>query len=315
MKGHALVTGGAGFIGSHVVDLLLDEGYTVTVIDDLSTGRASNLRDDVEFIRKDVREITGDEVKEADIIIHCAAQVSTFKSVDYPSEDFSRNAEATFKLLEIIRKHNPNALFIYTSSRSVHGNIPPPHIADENWPYTPSTFYNVHKIYGEMLCKIYSELYGLRYVILRPSNVYGPRQPYWVGGWYNFIAYWFELAIKEKPIPIYGTGEQIRDYTYVKDTARAYILAIENSDAERQAFLLPTGIGTTLNELANKIIEITGSKAGKEYHPPRKGDIQRFVGSYKKAYEILGWRPEKTLEEGLKEEYIWIKKEIQSDEK
>jgi UDP-glucose 4-epimerase len=312
MRGHVVVTGGAGFIGSHVVDLLLKKGYTVRVIDDLSTGRRSNIREDVEFVKKDVREITGEDVKEADIVIHCAAQVSTFKSVDYPSEDFARNAEATFKLLEALRKWNNKALFVFTSSRSVHGDIPPPHIADESWPYNPSTFYNVHKIYGEMLCKIYNQLYGLKYIILRPSNVYGPRQPYWVGGWYNFIAYWFELAIKGKPIPIYGTGEQIRDYTYVEDTARAYLLAIENENAIGQTFLLPTGVGTTLNELAKKILKIAGSNSGIEYYPPRKGDIQRFVGSFKKAQEILGWRPEKSLDEGLKEEYKWVKKDLES---
>jgi UDP-glucose 4-epimerase len=163
-----------------------------------------------------------------------------------------------------------------------------------------------------MLCKIYNQLYGLKYIILRPSNVYGPRQPYWVGGWYNFIAYWFELAIKGKPIPIYGTGEQIRDYTYVEDTARAYLLAIENENAIGQTFLLPTGVGTTLNELAKKILKIAGSNSGIEYYPPRKGDIQRFVGSFKKAQEILGWRPEKSLDEGLKEEYKWVKKDLES---
>jgi hypothetical protein len=123
-------------------------------------------------------------------------------------------------------------------------------------------------------------------------------------------AYWFQLAIEGKPLPIYGTGEQIRDYTYVVDTAKAYILAIENPDAWNQTFLLPTGIGTSLNQLAKKILEITGSKAGVEYYPPRKGDIQRFVGSYEKASKVLGWRPETMLDEGLRNEYEWIKRDL-----
>ena len=310
MKGHSVVTGGAGFIGSHVVHQLLGKGYTVRVVDDLSAGRKSNLSPDVELVVKDVRALSKEDVADADLLVHCAAQVSTFKSVDYPEEDFARNAEGTFRVLEILRKHNPKALLIYTSSRSVHGDIPAPQVADENWPYNPSTFYNVHKIYGEMLCKIYSQLYGIRYVILRPSNVYGPRQPYWAGGWYNFIAYWFQLAIQGKPIPIYGTGEQVRDYTYVEDTAKAYILAAENPDAIGQTFLLPTGIGTTLNQLSKMILDITGSQAGSEYLPPRKGDIQRFVGSYKKASETLGWRPEIPLVEGLQREYEWVKHDL-----
>ncbi|MEM4154628.1 MAG: NAD-dependent epimerase/dehydratase family protein [Candidatus Caldarchaeum sp.] len=310
MSSHAVVTGGAGFIGSHVVELLLKKGYTATVIDDLSAGRVSNIPEEAEFVKKDVKQIAAEDIRDADAVIHCAAQVSTFKSVDYPEEDFSRNAEGTFRILETLRKHNPKALFIYTSSRSVHGDIPEPHIADENWPYNPSTFYNVHKIYGEMLCKIYNGLYGIKYVILRPSNVYGPRQPYWAGGWYNFIAYWFELAIKNKPLPIYGTGQQVRDYTYVGDTAKAYIQALENPEAAGETFLLPTGAGTTLNQLAEKIVKITGSKAGVEYHPPRKGDIQRFVGSYRKAYGKLGWKPTVQLDEGLRKEYEWMTKEI-----
>lgn len=310
MKGHVLVTGGAGFIGSHVVEMLLERGYTVRVVDDLSAGRLSNVPEDAEFVQKDVKFLGESEVRDADVVIHCAAQVSTFKSVDYPEEDFRRNAEGTFRLLELLSKHNPKALFVYTSSRSVHGDIPPPHVADESWPYNPSTFYNVHKIYGEMLCKIYHGLYGMKYVILRPSNVYGPRQPYWAGGWYNFIAYWFQLAIDGKPLPIYGTGEQIRDYTYVIDTARAFVLAIENPEAWNETFLLPTGVGTSLNRLARLVLNITGSNAGVEYHPPRKGDIQRFVGSYKKAMEVLGWKPTVMLEEGLRIEYEWIKRDL-----
>ncbi len=312
MKGHVVVTGGAGFIGSHVAQQLLDNGYTVKIVDDLSVGRRSNLPPDAELSVKDVRSITGDDVAGAEVVIHCAAQVSTFKSVDYPEEDFARNAEGTFRILETLRKNNPRALFVYTSSRSVHGDIPAPHVADENWSYNPSTFYNVHKIYGEMLCKIYNGLYGINYVILRPSNVYGPRQPYWAGGWYNFIAYWFQLAIQGKPIPIYGTGEQIRDYTYVEDTAKAYVLAIENPDAWNQAFLLPTGVGTSLNQLSKMILEITGGGAGVEYYPPRRGDIQRFVGSYRKASEILGWRPETPLAEGLRREHEWVRRDLES---
>lgn len=306
-----LVTGGAGFIGSHIVDKLIEKELEVEVIDDLSAGRIENLPKNVKLKRKMVSEMTKDDVENFDAIIHCAAQVSTFYSVDYPEEDFKRNALSTFHLFETCRKYNDDALIIYTSSRSVHGNIPEPSIADESFPFNPSTFYNTHKIYGELLCKIYKELYGMKFIILRPSNVYGPRQPYWMQGWYNFIAYWIKLALENKPIPIYGTGSQIRDYTYVEDTARAYLLSLEKAEsAIGEAFLLPTGRGVSLNELADLIIKFTGSKGGKQYLPPRKGDIMRFVGSYKKAKEKLGWEPKVSLEEGLKKEIEWVKKEI-----
>jgi len=303
-----LVTGGAGFIGSHIIDKLKAENE-VKALDDLSAGRVENISG-IPLIRKSVKDVEKSDVEEFDVIIHCAAQVSTFLSVDYPHEDFESNCLGTFKLFEALRKWNDNALVIYTSSRSVLGEIPPPKVADESFPYNPSTFYNVHKIYGEMLCKIYSELYGMKFIIMRPSNVYGPRQPYWKKGWYNFIAYWIKLALENEPIPIYGTGEQIRDYVYVEDVAEAYILALKNKRAIGETFLLTSGRGTSLNELARKIIELTNSQSKIQYFPPRKGDIMRFVGSYKKAKEILGWEPKTSLEEGLRREVEWMRNEI-----
>lgn len=303
-----LVTGGAGFIGSHIVDLLKNKNEVV-VLDNLSAGRKENIPG-IPLIIKSVSEVQKSDVKDFDVVIHCAAQVSTFLSVDYPFEDFKSNCLGTFKLFEACRKWNDDALIIYTSSRSVLGEIPHPKIADDTFPYNPSTFYNVHKIYGENLCRIYSGLYGMKFVIIRPSNVYGPRQPYWKKGWYNFIAFWIKLALEGKPIPIFGTGEQIRDYTYVEDTAKTFILALENKKAIGEAFLLPTNRGISLNELASKVIEFAKSKSKVQYFSPRKGDIFRFIGSYDKVKSILGWVPEVSLEEGLKREIDWVKSEI-----
>jgi UDP-glucose 4-epimerase len=306
-----LITGGAGFIGSHIVELLKNKNEIV-VLDNLSAGRKENIPD-IPLITKPVHKIQRADIKDFNAIIHCAAQVSTFWSVDYPFEDFKSNSLGTFKLFEAWRKWNNEALVIYTSSRSVLGNIPEPKIADETFPYDPATFYNVHKIYGENLCKIYSELYGMKFVILRPSNVYGPRQPYWMKGWYNFISYWIKLALGDQPIPIYGTGKQIRDYVYVGDTARAYVLALNNKKAIGGTFLLPTGIGVNLIDLANTIIRLTGSSSKIQYLPPRKGDIFRFIGSYKKTESILGWKPEISLEEGLRKEIEWVKSEMKRE--
>jgi len=303
-----LVTGGAGFIGSHVVDMLKEENE-ITVLDDLSAGRKENIPN-IPLLHKSVSEIEKSDVKNFDVIVHCAAQVSTFLSVDYPQEDFKSNCLGTFKLFEACRKWDNDALIIYTSSRSVHGEIPEPEVTDESFPYNPSTFYNVHKIYGENLCRIYSGLYGMKFVILRPSNVYGPRQPYWKKGWYNFIAFWIKLALENKPIPIFGTVKQIRDYAYVGDTANAYVLAIKNKKAIGDTFLLPTERGVSLIELANMIINFTKSKSKIQYFPPRKGDIFRFVGSFEKARSILNWTPKVSLEEGLKKEIDWVKSEM-----
>jgi UDP-glucose 4-epimerase len=306
-----LVTGGAGFIGSHVVDILLREGYKVVVLDNLKAGRKENIPEGVRLINKSINQITGSDVLGFDTIIHCAAQVSTFWSVDYPAEDFETNCLGTFRLFEACRKQNDSALIIYTSSRSVLGEVPEPKIADESFPYDPSTFYNVHKIYGEMLAKIYSELYGMRFIILRPSNVYGPRQPYWMRGWYNFISYWIMLALLNKEIPIYGSGEQVRDYTYVEDVARAYLLALEKEKAVGQTFLLAYGKGHDLNHLADLVIELTASKSKKKYLPARKGDIKRFVGGHARAAKVLGWELRHDLRAGLKKEIAWCRQELQ----
>jgi len=300
-----LITGGAGFIGSHIADLLREKNK-ITALDNLSAGRKENIPN-IQLINKSSHEVEEKDVKDADILIHAAAQVSTFLSVDYPHEDFNSNCLGTFNIFEACRKWNDDALIVYTSSRSVLGEIPAPKIADETFPYNPSTFYNAHKIYGEILCKIYSGLYGMKFVVLRPSNVFGPRQPYWKKGWYNFISFWIKLALENKPIPIYGTGEQIRDYVYVGDTARAFVLSLENKKAIGETFLLPTGVGTSLNVLAKKIIELSGSKSKLEYFPPRKGDIQRFVGSHEKAKKILNWVPQVSLEDGLKKEIEWCR--------
>lgn len=303
-----LITGGAGFIGSHIVDLLKEKNEVI-VLDNLTAGRKENIPG-INLIKKNVWDVEKEDVQRFDVVIHAAAQVSTFLSVDYPHEDFKSNCLGTFSLFEACRKYNDSALIVYTSSRSVLGEISEPKIADESFPYNPSTFYNVHKIYGENLAKIYSGLYGMKFVILRPSNVYGPRQPYWKKGWYNFISFWIKLALEGKPIPIFGTGKQIRDYVDVTDTARAFVLALENKKAIGETFLLPTGTGTNLIELASLVIKLSNSRSKVQYLPPRKGDIQRFVGSYEKPGKILGWAPQVSLEEGLKKEIEWVRSEI-----
>jgi len=301
-----LIVGGAGFIGSHIADRL--GSHDLVILDDLSAGRKENIGD-LPLIRKSVVDVKKRDVEGFDIIIHCAAQVSTFISVDYPERDFQTNCLGTFKLFEAIRKYNKDALIIYTSSRSVYGDIPAPLVANEECAFVPSTFYNVHKRYGENLLRIYKKLYGMRFVILRPSNVYGERQPYWKDGWYDFISFWLKLAIQNKPLPIFGTGNQTRDYVHVTDTAEAYGLVVERA-VEGENFLLASGKETSLNDLAQLILKITGSKAGVEYYPARNGDIQRFVGSNIKALISLGWKPTIGLEEGLIQQLCWLKKEL-----
>lgn len=310
-----LVTGGAGFIGCHVVRRLAAEGHKVSVIDDLSAGRRDSLPPGVKFAKRKSSAVTRGDVSGVDVVVHCAAQASTFLSVDFPADDFERNAKGTFNLFEAVRKYNDGARILFTSSRSVLGDIPRGKIADDSYHYSPSTFYNVHKIYGELLCKVYDGLYGMKSVVLRPSNVFGPGQPYWMGGWYNFISHWIRLALQRKPLPIFGTGTQVRDYTYVDDIADAYVRAIGSKDALGEAFLLATGRGVTLNQLADMVNAMTKNGDKKEYFPPRKGDVQSFVGDSSKAWRIMGWKPKVSLEEGLRKEMLWLKKDLATKRK
>jgi len=209
-----------------------------------------------------------------------------------------------------LRRHNDEARIVFTSSRSVLGDIPKPILAGEDLPYNPLPIYAVHKAYGELLCRSFDELYGMKITILRPSNVYGPRQPYWVKGWYNFISYWIQLALRDRPIPIYGSGRQIRDYTYVEDISRAYPLALDNPRAVGETFLLASGRGVDLLTLARTIIGLTKSRSEMKFLPARKGDVKRFVGNPRKAREVLDWSSRTPLAEGLKAEVAWVKRHV-----
>lgn len=195
-----LVTGGAGFIGSHVVEMLALRGHQVTAIDDLSAGRRHNLPRGTKFVEKKVSNLSYNDLAGFDWVIHLAAQVSTFRSVDFPALDFRSNARSTFHLIEGLRKYNDYAKVIFVSSRSVLGDIPEGEIATDETRYNPASLYAAHKAYGELLCQVYSRLYGMRFAVLRPSNVYGPRQPYWKGGSYDFIAFWLNMALEGKSI-------------------------------------------------------------------------------------------------------------------
>lgn len=309
----AVITGGAGFIGSHLVDILKDK-YDILVIDNLSAGRRDNLPNNTSLLVADMadpncwdREIP-EALIDADIIIDCAAQVSTFESVTNPYKDFETNNYGKFMLLETLRKTNDDALIIYTSSRSVHGNIPYDLVCDETFPYRPSSFYNTNKWYVENLLKLYHEFYGMKYYVVRPANVYGPRMPN--KGQYGFVCRWLAYALQDKPIPIWGSGTQTRDFTYVTDIAKAYPMLIEKKPPIGETYLLCTGVETSLIKLATTIFGTIGKFPGWTFLEPKKGDIQRFAGSYAKAERELGWSPDIDLSHGIKLTADWVRQNL-----
>ncbi len=308
-----VLTGGAGFIGSHIFDLLYKDN-NVTTIDNLSAGRLDNLpeRTNINICDmsrpEDWDHMIPYTLKDADVVIDCAAQVSTFESMTNPRKDFQINGWGKMMLLDTLRRVNDNALLIYTSSRSVHGDIPEPWAANEEFPFKAHSFYNLDKFYIEEAIRLYGKTYGMKYVILRPANVYGPRMTN--KGLYGFMCRWIAYALQDKPIPIWGKGDQIRDFTYVTDIVKAYPIVIDNSRALGNEFLLCCGVETKLLELANRIFNKLGKEPKLEFYPPKKGDIQRFVGNFIKAEKVLNWSPKVGLEEGLDITIDWVKKNL-----
>lgn len=288
---------------------LLERHYEVTALDDMSTGRRERIPAGVNLIEKAVNATWKNDVVGYDGVIHCAAQTSMYGSVIDPSQDFNRNALSTLHLFETLRRYNDGVTTVFASSGSVVGDIPYGN-ASEEFDYNPTTLHAVHKMYGEMLCRLYSELYAMKFVVLRLGNVYGPGQPYWTKDSDNFfISSWIRLALEGKPLPIYGSGKQVGDYTYIDDMAEAFLLAYENPRAMGETFLLSSGRGVSLLELAGLVNSLTGNRSGVELKPPRKGDVVRFVGDSSKAARILGWVCKVPLETGLMREVEWVKGE------
>lgn len=300
-----LVTGGAGFIGSHLVDRLLREGFEVTLIDDLSSGNLENVRHhtskkDFHFIQGDIRNfnLVKRTVKEVDALFHEAAVLSwtdSWKSLIHLNQV---NVNGTLTLLKACLDSNVKR-FIYASSAAVYGetNIQPQH---EDLTPKPISPYGVSKLSAEQYVQVFHKLYGLETVCLRCFNVYGPRQTY---GPYSGVAINFINQISNnKPPIIYGDGEQTRDFVNIKDVVNANMLALAKKSAVGEAFNIGTGVSTRINELAEILQQIMNKTDIKPiYSDARPADIQHSRANINKAKNILGYDPKIPLRNGLDE--------------
>ncbi|PMQ01790.1 MAG: UDP-glucose 4-epimerase [Dictyoglomus sp. NZ13-RE01] len=299
-----LVTGGAGFIGSHIVDLLVENGYEVVIIDNLSTGKEGFINKKAVFYKKDITDDDLYEIFEKEkpnYVIHQAAQIDVQKSINDPMFDLKVNVLGTVNLLECCRKFNIKKI-VYASSAAVYGD--PEYLPiDENHKVNPISFYGVSKHTPEHYLDVYSKLYGLKYTILRYANVYGIRQdPKGEGG---VISIFIDRMLRgERPI-IFGDGNQTRDFVYVKDVAKANLLALERGDNE--ILNISTGKPTSINELVEIMNKIMNTSLKPIYSDPRKGDIVHSYLDNRKALKVLGWRPEYSLEDGLREAVEYYK--------
>lgn len=311
MSRRALVTGGAGFIGSHVADLFLAEGYEVEIIDDLSTGHRRNVPRDATFHEVSVTSAEAAEIVSKgsfDVIVHLAAQMDVRKSVADPIFDANTNIIGTLNILEAIRSAGSKARIVFTSTGgAIYGDFnTPPNV--EVYPKDPESPYAISKLAAEYYLSYYGRLHGVEHVALRFGNVYGPRQdPHGEAG---VVAIFCNRILDRKPLTIFGDGLQTRDYVYVGDVANAVFLAATGDipAAERvdaRAFNVGTGIGTSVVDLARLLQESAKSDAEIVFAPKRPGEQQESFLNVDKSRKILGWEPKVSLPEGLGTTFKW----------
>ena len=292
-----LVTGGAGFIGSHLTERLLNEGCYVTVIDDLSEGKLENLpkHKNLKMLKTSILGNIRNIIAENEVIFHLAAIPRLQRSLAKPWQTHKVNVEGTLKLLLGARRHKVSK-FIFASSSSVYGDqsrLP----FSENMHPNPLVPYSLHKLIGEKYCQMFSELWGLETISLRFFNVYGPRMNP-AGPYANLIPKFIKLISEDKTPVINGDGKQRRDFTYVSDVVEATLLAAR-SHLSGEVFNIGFGKSVSVNEITSAINRLLGKNI-KPAHGPAVVEPKATLSSSLKAMKILGWKPTVNLENGLK---------------
>lgn len=304
-----LVTGGAGFIGSHLVERLLGEGHTVKVLDNFSTGRRANIEgfaSDVEIFETDVRDLDAvrTAVRGAEVVFHEAALASVPRSVDDPASSNDVNAQGTLNMLLASRDAGVRR-FIYASSSSVYGDGPELPKREEMAP-APASPYAVSKLAGEYYARAFPRLYGLECVCLRYFNVFGPRQD--PTSQYAAVVPIFTSTLLGGGRPvIYGDGEQSRDFTYVSGVVDANLLAVESDRAVGEVINVACGITVTVNELYEALRRKTGASVEPEYAESRPGDVKHSFAAVTRAKELLGFSCSVPFDEGLDRTVAWFR--------
>src|SRR5262245_48927140 len=302
-----LITGGAGFIGSHVAAACLAQGHDVAIVDDLSTGSLTHVPPGARFYPVDVRSSQVDEVfavERPEIVSHHAAQVSVQRSMEEPVHDAGVNVLGSVHLLEAARRHGVRRVVFASTGGAIYGEVEA--AADEHHRCRPRSPYAVAKLAVEHYLATYCSAFDLESVVLRYANVYGPRQdPHGEAG---VIAIFIQRVLAGLPPTIYGDGEQIRDFVYVGDVVRANLLAhtVMTPPGDPLIVNVATGRGTSVNALWRAVVDIAKPSVTAQQQPARAGDLVRSVLDPTRAERLLGWRPEIDLDRGLRHTWAWF---------
>jgi UDP-glucose 4-epimerase len=309
-----LVTGGAGFIGSHLVDRLLAEGHRVVVVDNLVTGHRSNLaaaeRAHPDQLLVEERDVCDEAFVDLvgrhrpEVILHLAAQMSVAVSVDDPVADAVANVVGTVRVLEAAGRHGVGKVVFTSSGGAIYGEVPADELPlTEDHPGPGLSPYGAAKRAGEEYVRTFSDLYGFAWSAIAPANVYGPRQD--AAGEGGVIARFIQRMIDDEPCRIHGDGEQTRDFIYVTDVVDAFLRTLTKGDGER--FNVGTGHGTSVNRLFGTLAAATGYSRPAEHGPARLGDVRHNVISPTKSAHQLGWKPATSLEDGIAATVDWAR--------
>jgi UDP-glucose 4-epimerase len=304
-----LVTGGAGFIGSNICRRLVSEGCFVRVVDNLLTGKESNLADvidKVEFIHADMgdSEVAQSAMKDIDVVLHQGALPSVPVSVDNPAATHQHCINATFTLLLAARDAGVKR-FVYAASSSAYGDSPTsPKV--ETMPTSPLSPYAVAKLTGEYYCSVFYDIYGLQTISLRYFNVFGPYQD--PTSQYAAAIPAFVMAIlKDEPPTIYGDGEQSRDFTYIDNVVDANLLAARANQTKGEVINIACGQAVTVNEIIDMINELVGKNVKPIYTDPRPGDVKHSLADITAAQKLINFNPSVLFQEGLKKAIDWYR--------
>ncbi|OGY44952.1 MAG: UDP-glucose 4-epimerase [Candidatus Buchananbacteria bacterium RIFCSPHIGHO2_02_FULL_38_8] len=301
-----LVTGGAGFIGSNLVDALIDQGQEVLVVDNLSTGNKANLNSKAKFFELDIQDKKLAEIFEKEkpeIVFHAAAQIDVRKSVEDPIWDASQNILGSINLFENCKQFKVKKIIFSSTGGAIYGDtdkIP----TTEKQPELPISPYGIAKLAIEKYLNYYYRVFSLPYIALRYSNVYGPRQN--SKGEAGVVAIFCDKLLAGQAPIINGDGKQTRDYVYVGDVVRANLLALESSQIG--VYNIGTSIETDVNQLVSSIKENIKADVEFSHGPAKAGEQQKSCIDFARAKKELGWQPEVTLEEGIKKTVDWFKK-------